>query len=60
MKILAQIVVGIAFVCAGLFLLRRRRVLYSKNDVETGGYRDQPFDFPNHVKMLVFGLTLMG
>ena len=50
MKILAQIVVGIAFVCAGLFLLRRRRVLYSKNDVETGGYRDQPFDFPNHVK----------
>lgn len=51
---------GFALICAGVFLLVRRRVLFNKANRDVGDNRETWYDIPNHIKMFVFGLGLIG
>ncbi len=59
MREFGYLVVGLALIGAGVFLLVRRRELFNQSDPEIGGYRGFWFDFPNHIKMAAFGLALI-
>ena len=61
------VVLGFAFIGAGVFLLTRRRVLYDRvRELKTNSWKRDfspwyaRYDFPDHIKMLVFGLGLIG
>lgn len=60
MREFTYLVLGLALMSGGVFLLIRRRKLFNKNDREVGGYQDFPLDLPNHIKMAGFGLVLLG
>ena len=51
---------GFAFICAGVFLLVRRRALFRKADRHAGNNRNTWYVIPNDIKMLCFGIGFIG